>query len=155
MAYDTTFHKVNSRIDQLGNRTTYTFDASLGDLLTIKDALNGVTTLVWGDGGLGNPPKGLLKTVTDVPGPGTSYAYDNIGNDYRLKTTTDAEGTIVTYTYDDAGSVRTVERPFTGGFPAQTGITTSTYDVMERETDNTDALDHHTTFAYNVLSLTT
>ena len=42
-----------------------TYDGTTGDLLTIKDALNNTTTMVWGDGGFSGVPKGLLISVTD------------------------------------------------------------------------------------------
>src|SRR5262249_30271217 len=42
--YDATFHEPTVQVDGNGNRTTMTYDATTGDLLTVKNALNQVTS---------------------------------------------------------------------------------------------------------------
>ena len=115
MAYDSAFHTVTSRVDQLGNHTTMTYDATTGDLLTIKDALNGVTTLVWGSGPPCGKPKGLLLSVTDPLGHTLTYTYNTTNLPRQLQSMTDAAGNLTQYTYDSAGRRTGVQQPFTGG----------------------------------------
>src|SRR5262249_4180846 len=58
-----------------GNRTTSTYDTTTGDLLTVKDALNEITTYVYyQSGGRSN---GLVQSITDPLGHITSFAYDS------------------------------------------------------------------------------
>ena len=52
----------------LGNRTTYTYDGGTGDLLTVKDALNEVTTYTWSSG--------LKQTMVDALGRTTTFQWD-------------------------------------------------------------------------------
>jgi len=145
-----TFHKIATLTDQLNHTTTYSYDASYGDLLTIKDALNGVTTLVWGvPWGLANTQLGLLFTATDALNHTTSYGYDSNPGNFRLMKLTDAGGYNTTFSYDDAGSLASTQSPFEGAGSSNTG--TLVYDSMEQVTDRQDALNQHTTYAYDAL----
>src|SRR5438105_3193860 len=77
--YDSKFHKTTVVQDQLGNLTSYSYDSTTGDLLTIKNALSQITTLTWSNG--------LLQTVKDANSHTVSFSYDA---DRRLQVITDA-----------------------------------------------------------------
>jgi RHS repeat-associated protein len=133
--YDPTFHQVTQYRDGLGHLTTFTYDhvRNTGDLLTITDALQGVTTLTWSGG--------LLQTVTDPLQHTTTYQYDPAR---RLRVLTDAEGNSTTYGYDAYGNPSTVT-------DALMHVTTSTYDPRNRLLTLTDAAGGLTILAYNAI----
>src|SRR5262249_10752076 len=99
--YDATFHKVTQSQDALGNWTVYTYDPVTGDLLTIRDPLNNLTTQAWSDG--------LLQSVTDPLGHTITYQYNY--DSRQLLQTVDALGGITYYGYDAAGNQTTVTDP--------------------------------------------
>jgi YD repeat-containing protein len=73
--YEGTFHHMTLFVDGNGNRTTMTYDATTGDLLTVKDALGNVTSYVcYQSGGRSN---GLVQSITDPNGNVTSFQYDS------------------------------------------------------------------------------
>ncbi len=90
--YDET-NLVHTQTDGI-NTTEYTYD-SWGNTLTIKDALNQITTFGYNN-------LGQQITVTDATNKTTTYAYDAVG---RVKAVTDANGKTTTSTYDALGRV--------------------------------------------------
>jgi RHS repeat-associated protein len=132
--YDPTFHEVTQEQDTRGDLTTMTYDSSTGDLLTIKDALNEVTTQTWSSG--------LLQTVTDPLNHTTTYQWDTAHR--RLTDTIDALNNRTTYGYDAAGNQITVQ-------DALGRVTTTAFDGMRRATTVTDANGGMVTMTYNAI----
>src|SRR5262249_45574047 len=111
--YDPTFHQVAAEQDELGRRTTYTYN-SQGDRIAATDALGGVTTDVWSNG--------LLQSTTDSLGHTTTYQYNS---QRELIDQIDPLGNRTTYAYDQAGNQATREDPLGR-------VTTYVFDGMRR-----------------------
>src|SRR5262249_10973301 len=88
--YDATCHHLAVRQDQRGNKTTYTYDGTTGDLLAVRNALNQVTTQTWSSG--------LLQTITDALSHTTSFTYE--AGTRRLQAVIGANSGRVTFGYD-------------------------------------------------------
>jgi RHS repeat-associated protein len=128
--YNQPFHEPTQVKDTLGNLTTMTY-GSQADLLTIRNALNQVTTLTWSNG--------LLQSSTDPLNHTTSFQYDS---NRRLSVKIDALNNRTSFTYDSAGNTATVQ-------DALGRVTTSVYDGMRDLIQQTNALGGITTLAYN------
>jgi RHS repeat-associated protein len=129
-AYDSTYHKVTTVKDSLNHVTSYGYNTS-GDLITITNALNQVTTIAWSNG--------LEQSVTDPLGHTLTYVYDT---SRHLTATVDALGDRTTFGYDGARNIVTVKDPL--------GHTTSyAYDGLARVTQKTDAAGGVATMVYN------
>jgi RHS repeat-associated protein len=151
--FNGTFHTVTVRTDQLGHSVTMTYDATTGDLLTVKDALNNVTTYTWSNG--------LLQTVTDPLNRVTTYQYYT--GTRKLQDTIDALNDRTTYSYDAAGNLTvtqdTLNRLTTVGYDgmrrptsvqnAAGGTVTMAYNAMGEMTSTTDQLGRITNFSYD------
>lgn len=131
--YDPT-NRPTSSTDQLGNTTTYTYDAqgrmatestpsntttygydAQNRLISSIDSPSGdVTTESWSNG--------LLQSTTDPLGHTTTYMYDAQN---RLTQAVDPLGHATTYTYDALNRLTEIDRP--GG-----NVTTYTYDAQSR-----------------------
>ncbi|MGO4502617.1 putative Ig domain-containing protein [Dyella sp. 2YAF14] len=149
------FDRVVNQTDALGNSTIYQYDLAnhktimttadgvtvttvrdaYGDVLTVTDGLNDVTTFTYdGDGN--------LLTTKDALGNISSNQYDA---DDHLIQTTDATGHVVSYSYDASGRVltRTVD-------PSGLNLKTSyAYDGEGRQLSITDPMNSVTTYAYD------
>jgi RHS repeat-associated protein len=132
--YEQTFHHLTQFLDTRSDSTVYSYSGTTGDLLTMKDALNYVTTYSWSNG--------LLQSVTDPLGHITSYQWDSTKR--QLSDTIDALGKQTNYGYDGAGNTTSVQDPLGH-------ITTTTYDGMRRALTVTDAAGGVVTYAYNAL----
>lgn len=114
--------------------TTFTYDSTgKGELLTIKDPLNNVTTLTY-------YPTGLINTITDAQSNVTTYAYDPHGNRTSVK---DANNQTTTFAYDAGDRLKTIT------YPGSTGTTTFGYDYRGRRTSVTDQNSKTTTYTYD------
>lgn len=140
-AYDSTFHNLVQYQDSLGRFTTYTLDATTGDVLTMRDALNHVTTYTYFL--VGGVSTGLVHTITDPRNHTTTYNYDVA--DRHLDSVTDALNHTTSYTYDSAGNIQTVR-------DALNRVTTYSYDGMRRMVGIVDALNQRMTYAYDAIS---
>lgn len=150
-----------STTDPLGHSTTSTYDP-VGRLLATTDPTGAVTAYVYDAAG-----RQLEETAAN--GGTTSYDYDELGRRVRE---TDPLGAKTTYVYDAAGrqvSRVTARGNVAGGTPSafrwtyaydangnQTtvtdprgAVTTSIYDVLNRLTSVTDALNRTTTYTYD------
>jgi RHS repeat-associated protein len=132
--YDTTFHRLTQYQDTLNHLTTFTRESGTGNLLSVRDPLNEVTTFTW-------LSSGLLETVTDPLHNTTTFQWD--GN-RRLQDTIDALNQRTTFSYDNAGNMQTFK-------DALNRVTTFTYDGMRRLLTMTDANGGVTSYAYNAL----
>jgi YD repeat-containing protein len=149
------FDRVVNQTDALGNSTIYQYDLAnhktivttadgvtvttvrdaYGDVLTVTDGLNDITTFTY-DG------NGNLLTTKDALGNISSNQYDA---DDHLIQTTDATGHVVSYSYDAIGRVltRTVD-------PSGLNLKTSyAYDGEGRQLSITDPMNSVTTYAYD------
>ncbi|MCI0359337.1 MAG: hypothetical protein L0211_12735 [Planctomycetaceae bacterium] len=128
-----TYNSLNlplTHTDRLGRLTVYTYDAA-GNRTSerrvfgeIDDEINLetddlVTTMTYTPGGAGQPPKGLLASVTDPLGRGTSYTYNTKG---LVTSITYAVGTAI------QASVQYV-------YNATTDLLTQSIDELGRTTD--------------------
>ena len=152
------FDEVSSVTDPLGNKTTNTFDANLlttttpspggrtagsttsftydtkGQLLTVTDPLNHVTTFTYS-------PAGLVETVTDAQSKITRFEYDARGNRTAI---VDALNQRTSFAYDSRNRLTSIAYPTT---PATS--TSFTYDSRGRRTSVTDANGKTTTYSYD------
>jgi YD repeat-containing protein len=131
--YDPTYHTVTKFTDTLGNVSTYTYNAS-GDLATIKNALNQVTTFVWSSG--------LLQSITNPLSQTTTFQYDSTTR--RLTDVVNALNGITTFGYDASGNILTSQ-------DANGHTTTFTFDGLRRVLTQTNALNGTVTLTYNAL----
>jgi RHS repeat-associated protein len=135
--YHSTFHHLTRFQDSRNNVTTFAYDAATGDLLTIRNALNQVTTQTWSNG--------LLQTVTDPLLRTTSFLYDSAR---RLQVTINALGGRTTVSYDTAGNVSTLK-------DALSRVTTLVHDARGRLVSQTDASGATATLTYLASDLVT
>ena len=107
-----------------GRTSTFAYNATTGDLLSVTDPLGHATTYTYN-------ADGTLKTETDARGVGhtTTYpaSYDAAGSP---STITDALGKVTTFVYDARGNVTQVTN-------AANEVTTVTYDGFGRPTTQT------------------
>ncbi|MEW4566205.1 RHS repeat-associated core domain-containing protein [Bremerella sp. JC770] len=165
--YHSTWNKPVKYTDAEGRITTWTYDATYELMLTetkvigeIDDGINLETddltttyTYTSAPSVGGDPPQGLVETVTDAAGVETEYEYDEVGrrtkktyavgtadeayttstydSDGNVLTRTDELGNTTTYTYDDLGRQLTItsEDPDDTG-PLAATVTTYTYNAM-------------------------
>jgi RHS repeat-associated protein len=132
--YDSAFHRITQYQDTLNHLTTYTRESGTGNLLSVRDPLNEVTTFTW-------LSSGLLETVTDPLHNTTTFQWD--GN-RRLQDTIDALNQRSTFSYDSAGNVQTLK-------DSLNRVTTFTHDGMRRLLTMTDANGGVSSYAYNAL----
>ncbi len=154
---------VLSSTDELGHKTSFTYDADLnmtsqsqpldigttvatsytynsfGEPLTVTDPLGNVTTNTYDANG------NLLTVTSPVPASGvaasvTQFAYDTKG---QLTQITDPLGHITTLAYTPTGLIATIT-------DAQSHVTTYGYDLRGNRTSVTDALNNQTTFTYDL-----
>src|SRR5690606_25665635 len=103
--YESSFNRVASETDELGNTTESDYDTD-GNLTTLTDALDNETTFTYDTGG-----RVASKTTPDPDGTGpqaaavTEYTYDAYG---RLETVTHPDETTVEYAYDTADNVTSI-----------------------------------------------
>jgi YD repeat-containing protein len=128
---------VNGPRTDVTDVTSYTYNPVTGNLLTVSNAFNQLTTL-------GNyDANGRAGTLTDPNGLVTGFTYDVRGRltDRDLGNT----GTEKThYTYDGVGQLKTVTVP-------SGAIYTYTYDPAHRLTDIADNLGNHIHYTLDVM----
>lgn len=138
--YEPVFNKVSTVTDVLGNVTRFSYDGA-GNLISITDANNKITTLSYDS-------SGLVTVVTDPLGQKTTLSYDSLGNRSSLS---DALGSTTLFLYD--GVSRMV-----GAIDAMGRQSSTAYDRLDRKVTQTDPSNGVTQFAYdtvgNLLSLT-
>jgi RHS repeat-associated protein len=178
--YETAFNRV-TKITQRPDATTtliteFTYDPANGNLLTVKDPLNHVTSIGYNAFGqptsvqgpvAAEPPTtfaydtdGNLITTTDPVGNVTQRVYDAVS---RLTSLTDARGLSTQFQYDALNRVITIAdaahgltRFFYDGngnllnvADAKGQLTTYTYDSMDRLATRTDALNRQETYTFD------
>jgi len=140
-------------------RTRYTYD-TLGNLTTVTDALNNVTTMVYDnlsrktdmyDRDMGHwvytyDDAGNLKTQTDARGCVTTFTYDKLNRLTRKTYSGACSGTAVVYTYDAYSSGTNYGRGYRTSMTDGSGSTTWTYDTRGRVTKETKVINGGGTF---------
>jgi YD repeat-containing protein len=133
------YNNLNRLFQELGalNQTTeYTYD-NQGNVLTVKDPNNNITTSQY-------DPLNRLKQVT-APAPVsavTQYAYNGLD---ALTQVTDPRNLVTGYTVDGLGNLTQQASP-------DTGSTASTYDDAGNLLTQTDAKSQQTTYTYDALN---
>jgi RHS repeat-associated protein len=122
--YDPVLHRRTSYQDPDNNLTQYG-NNPFGDLVTITNALNQVTTQNW------DTSRALMLGVIDARGNPTSYAYF-AAPARLLQTKTDAQPATYTYDYDANGYPKMIKDPLGR-------ITSPVYDARGRLRQTTDA----------------
>jgi RHS repeat-associated protein len=158
-AIERTFNASNDVLtekDGRGNTTSYVYatsataDYQVGQLQTITDRENGVTTLkYWTTTSSPTPAAtvvGQLKSSTDPRGKTTSFEYDSAGN---LSKTTSPLGLKTTMVYDGSGRL-TSQRDPRGNVPVPASgyLTALTYDAVDHVATRTDARGNVSSFDY-------
>ena len=148
---------MTSKVDPVGNTTTYTYIAGTNWLETEKDPLGRITKYEYDANG------NETKIIQDYGGPlqnETKYTYDSNGNQLSMS---DPLGNITSYTYDENGHIIKIMDPLGNvtkytydnrgskltETDANNDATTYAYDLMNRLTLVTDALGHTTTYIYD------
>ena len=132
-------NRVFQELGAQSQTTEYTYDDQ-GNVLTVKDPLNRVTTNQY-------DALNRLKQVTS-PTPisaVTQYAYDGID---QLVSVTDPRSLVTGYAVDGLGNLNVQSSP-------DTGATTNTYDAAGNLLTQTDAKSQLTTYAYDALNRVT
>jgi RHS repeat-associated protein len=150
----------SSIVDTNGNSTTYNYDATTGQLTTIKDASNRATTITYGTNGkvssIADPANhqtsysydasnNLIK-VTDPAGKITTYDYDT---DHNVTAVTNPLNVKTTYAYDTSDRVITISQPITINNTVQTSTSNYTYDAVNSVTSVTDGEGKRVDYTYN------
>lgn len=144
--------------DGRGNTTSYAYatagdaaaDYQVGQLKTISDRENGVTTLkYWTSTSSPTPPAtqvGQLKSRTDPRSKSTSFEYDSAGN---LSEITSPLGLKTTMGYDGSGRLTSRRDPRGNAVtPAAGYLSEWTYDAVDHVATTTDARGNVTSFDY-------
>ncbi|WP_206744500.1 RHS repeat-associated core domain-containing protein [Rhodoferax antarcticus] len=127
-------HTVDGPRTDVTDITSFDYDTTTGDLISITNALNQTTTLSSYDA------DGRPEHVTDPNGLSTFLTYAVRG---RL-TSIDSGGEITTYTYDAIGNLIGVVRPDGSQF-------TYAYDAAHRLTQITDSLGNHINYTLDAI----
>jgi YD repeat-containing protein len=137
------YSNLNRLFQQLGGQsqtTEYTYD-NQGNVLTVKDPLNQVTTNQY-------DALNRLKQMTSPPvgsppvSPVTQYAYNGLD---ALAQVTDPRNLVTAYTVDGLGNLTLQASP-------DTGNTVNTHDLGGNLLTQTDAKGQVTTYAYDALN---
>jgi RHS repeat-associated protein len=115
--------------------TTFTYDGTTGDLLTVTRPVVGTTTYSQYDAA------GQGGRVTDANGNALTYTYD--GRSRTATMTNEVDGSTTAYDYNNAGELETVTQP--------NGVTSDfVYDVTSgRLTRITDPLGNYIQYGYD------
>jgi len=120
----------------VNDTTTYTYDA-LGNLATVKNALNQTTTITAVDA------RGLPLSVTDPNGVVTNLAYDGVGRVTSITVQGPTPAT-TSFTYDPNGLLTQAQAP--------NGVTlTYSYDAAHRLTGIADSLGDKIVFTLDAM----
>jgi RHS repeat-associated protein len=153
--YDPVLNVLTSVTDPMGNvnstgvTTRITYDA-LGRPISVRNALDMITTFAYDEAGLGaSGLSGQLTTVVAAVGTPeqavTQFAYDAQG---RIQESTDPAGRKIAYTYNGAGLVHSVTVKGSSASTSDDQTTTYLYDAAGNVTSITDALGGVTTLTY-------
>jgi RHS repeat-associated protein len=154
--YEPTTHERTSITTPLGNKTTFSFDAT-GRLGTSVEPRGNVTGGTPGEYttsyGYDDADHQTTVTSPDPDGTGpqtplvTQWAYDLAGN---LQTFTSAKGQPTDYGYDAANHLTSVTAPDPDGAgPLQRPVTQYTYDAVGNRASRTVGGTHTTTYGYD------
>lgn len=122
---------LTSEKDRNGQGLTFAYDGQ-GQLQTITDSVNREIAITY--------LNGLVNRVTLPDGRYVEYTYSN----GQLTSVRDARGGTTSYTYDAGGRLATVVDQ------NQHQVVRNVYDSASgRVTDQYDALNHHSTFAWD------
>ena len=141
------FGKLTTQTDELGQSTTYTYD-EYNRVQTVTDHLNRTTSYEYGlEPGCGScADKDTITQITLPSGKRTEYTYDQSG--LRLSQTVGAqseeEKAVTLYSYDGGKNLRTVTDP-------EGHVTTYNYDLLNRRTNQIDALSNVTTWTFDAV----
>lgn len=124
--------------DRNGQGETIAYDGS-GRVQTVSDSVGRQMSFAY-------DASGRLSQLASSDGRSVTYTYNSSG---RLATVTDVRGKVWTYTYDGNGLLQKETDP------RSNQVFRNTYDTAGRVTDQYDAFDNHTTFAYDALTQTT
>jgi RHS repeat-associated protein len=134
--------------DELGNRTTMTYDA-YKRVLTTTDPLNHTITNNYVPTGKTSSwiTTSSLPFYTTLPSTKkTTFYYDGNWRKTRIQQAPGTADEANTYfTYDNLGNLLTTQDP-------RGKVTTNVYDARNRLTSTTDALSHATSFTYDAHS---
>ena len=181
--YEPDFHQATSYTDRLGNLTLYEIDPVDGSLLAVQqvvglidDPSNGETddvitsfTYTAAPSGSGDPPAGLLQTLTDPLGRVTAFEYNGRGlvtritfalgtadeafieREYdaadNLIAEIDELGRRTEFTYDNLGRLTSVEGPDPDGNGGP--VWTFSHDAAGRLIEEIDPLGRVTQYTYS------
>jgi len=102
--YDSTFNEVTSYVDPAGRTTDYSINSANGEIMSmtqVSTAGNRLTSYTYTTGGAGQPPAGLVASITDPRGIVTAISYNTHGLPTQIVY---AQGTAdqatVSFTYD-------------------------------------------------------
>lgn len=132
--YDESTMDLLSMTDPKGNTTRYTYN-NKGDILTVTDPEGNVTTFTYED------TYNQIATIRDPLGRVTSFEYDDRGNLIRI---TDALDHETRFTYNTNGDLLTATDP-------EGNTTTFVYDEYGYMSSVKDALNSTITLAYDQL----
>ena len=173
--YDPTFNEVTSYIDPAGRETDYSINAANGEIMSmtqVSTAGNRVTSFTYTTGGTGQPPAGLVASITDPRGIVTAITYNTHGLPTQIVY---AQGTAdqasVSYTYDSNDNpatyvdelsrttnftydnlnrlIQTVLPPPDPNNPTVRPTISKSYDALSNVISESDPLSNVTTFSYN------
>ena len=142
--YNSTWNKVATAVDGLSRTTTYTYDGTKGNLLTIqKPSVGGSTPTIT----MTYNSRGQLLTRTDETGIVTEFTYDSTTE--KLVSVVEDEGTgklnlTTSFGYNSRGDMTSFTDP-------RGNQATFEYDVLRQLTKRTDPspLSYQTKFTYN------
>ncbi len=129
----------NSVVDRMGSGTSYTHDATSGEVASVTRANGATTSFEYTARANGSLMFHDLTGITHADGSSESFVYDASGN---LTAHTDRAGNVSGATYNAAGQVLTNTN-------AAGGVTTSTYNADGTLATREDAAGNVTTLGYD------
>ncbi len=174
--YDSSFNKVTSQTDPAGRVTTYTLDATNGNVLSmtqVSTAGNLVTSYTYTPAPIlsTDPPGGLPATITDPRGIVTAISYNAHGLPIQIvyaqgtidqasvsltydsadnpATYTDELGRVASFSYDNLNRlIQTLLPAPDPNNPAVAPVISAFYNALGKKTSETDPLGRVSTFSY-------
>jgi RHS repeat-associated protein len=132
-AWDCNGGVMASSTDANGNKTTYTHADPLWRLTQVSYPDGGSTTTTYATGSTTPWSVSTSTAITSSTNLTTTTKYDGLGRVTQTQLTSDPSGTdYVDTTYDLLGRKATVSNPHRSGSSSTDGITTYTYDALDR-----------------------
>ncbi|HUY90664.1 MAG TPA: Ig-like domain-containing protein, partial [Pirellulales bacterium] len=174
--YDLTWNEVTKYVDPAGRETDYSLDPSNGEVLSmtqVSAAGNRVTSYTYTPApGPGDPPAGLVATITDPRGIVTAIGYNSHGLPTQIvyaqgtpdqatvsltydlndnpATYTDELGRVTDFTYDDLNRlIQTTLPPPDPNNPSVRPVLSAFFDAAGNKTSATDPLANVTSYSYD------